>query len=144
MSYIICLEISFFPHLIINWQFSAFTFDGRCWPRFRWTPMRWELGRTWVISSWWRLRRRSTGCKTTGTAGTSLSRPHLETTWSSPAFVGWWMTRKWCSEMDEVVISCFVCLPHKSHVLSCSSVNLQWKNEFHTFSFSCSTSASGW
>lgn len=79
------------------------------WPNCRWTPMTWESGRTWERLCWWKLRRRSTGCTMTGTAGTSQSRPHLETTWNFPASAGLWMTRKWCCEMEEVEALFFFC-----------------------------------
>lgn len=43
----------------------------------------------------------------TGTAGTSQLRHRQETTWSSPAFAGWLMTRKWCWGKGEVVVTSF-------------------------------------
>lgn len=83
----------------------------------RLTHMMWKLVSTWVISYWWRLRRRNIGCRMTGTAGTSLSRPHVEIMWNFPVSVGWWTTRKWFCGMDEVFtyLSVFKkTLPHSS------------------------------
>lgn len=88
----------------------------------RWTPMRWELGKTWVTLCWWRLRRRNTGCRTTGTASTSPWKPQLENMWNSPASAGWWMIRKWCFGMDEVVLNSSGCLSHLFFPLSVKRV----------------------
>lgn len=84
----------------VSFAFQAHVLS--CWLNYRWTPTTWESGRTWETSCCWKLRRRSTGCKMTGTAGTSRSRPRLESTWNSPASAGLWMTRKWCCAMGEV------------------------------------------
>ena len=77
-------------------------YSSACWLHCRWTPMTWGSARTWATLCWWRSRRRSTGCTTTGTAGTSRSRPRLESIWSSPASAGWWMRRRWCCGTEEV------------------------------------------
>lgn len=95
-----------FCHVFMSENGAAFPAHTAClfshWPNCRWTPMMCEWERTWERLCWWKLRRRSTGCMMTGTAGTSQSRPHLGTTWNFPASVGLWTTRKWCCEMEEV------------------------------------------
>lgn len=85
--------------------FKAYLF--RRWLNYRWTLMPWGLRRTWGTFCWWRLKRRSTGCMTTGTASTLQSRPLLETTSSSPASSGWWVTTKWCCGTEEVHMGSF-------------------------------------
>lgn len=100
--------------------------------------------KTWVRLCCWRLRRKSTGYTTTGTAGTSLSRPHLETTRSSPVSAGWWMTKRWCCAMDEVSTY----FPHQPFIFF-----LYTTTTISSWNYTClclvwcalhSTSTSGW